>query len=73
MAKRTCENCGFDGDVNLYDIGSGLEWNCPGCDLCYGAFGQVLDADDVWRIPQEVFDLLPPWSQANPRWQVMQA
>jgi hypothetical protein len=27
--------CGFRGQVTLYDIGDGPEWNCPSCDLCH--------------------------------------
>lgn len=31
-----CE-CGFEGEVRLYDIGDGPEWNCPSCDWCWPA------------------------------------
>lgn len=28
-------DCGFRGQVTMYDIGDGPEWNCPSCDICH--------------------------------------
>lgn len=68
---RTCPNCGWVGAPKPYDIGSGPEWSCPGCEQCYGAQGQELDPKDPFRIPREVFDQLPEWARANPNWIVI--
>lgn len=68
---RTCPSCGWVGAPAVYDIGSGPEWSCPGCEWCYGAQGQELDPQDPFRIPRVVYDQLPEWARGNPNWIVI--
>lgn len=68
---RTCPNCQWSGAASTYDIGSGPEWSCPGCEMCYGASGQDLNPEDPFRIPRSLYEQLPEWSRANPRWIVI--
>lgn len=69
---KVCPGCGFAGAVSTYDIGSGPEWACPSCDMCWGAAGQLLNPDDVWRIPRDLYDALPEWCRSNPKWVILE-
>ncbi len=40
--RRACPNCGQRSEGDPYDVGSGPELACPGCEWCWGAIGQPL-------------------------------
>lgn len=69
---KVCPGCGWAGSARTYDIGSGPEWNCPACDMCWGVRGQVLNVNDAWKIPRELHEQLPEWARNNPNWIIIE-
>jgi hypothetical protein len=48
-ATEPCPNCGLVWLREAYDIGSGPEFSCSGCEWCWGADGQDLSPLPDWQ------------------------